>query len=118
MFASPNINVHILRPKFDADVIAELYALIDSQQTSTLALKDPFRFIVCADPSKADVIITNIRMIKRLERNLDLKIAVTNSHRPALETLQVDRLLPATKAHRYASVASRLHPATSSSTLR
>ena len=110
-----NVNVHILRPKFDADAIEELYSLIDSQQPSTLALKDPFRFILCADPSKADVIITNIRMVKRLERNLDPKIAVTDSRIPTLATIRVDRLFPATKAHRYASVASRLHPATSSS---
>ncbi|GLB37723.1 putative DNA polymerase mu [Lyophyllum shimeji] len=58
--------------KMDATAIAELYALIDSQQGFA---NDGLLLELCAEPSEADVIISNVRMRKRLERHLDWDIA-------------------------------------------
>ncbi|KAF8070730.1 DNA polymerase mu [Lyophyllum atratum] len=66
------IKVYILQAKLDAATIAELYALIDSQQH---APHGGLHLELCGDPSDADVIVTNVRMKKRLERHLDWNIA-------------------------------------------
>ena len=84
MFSRPNnqshssTKIHILQAKLDADTITELYSLIDS--SSQLPTPDESGPIVhlelSANPSDADVIVTNIRMRKRFERHLDWDIAV------------------------------------------
>lgn len=67
-----SIRVHILQAKLDAPAIAELYALIDSQQRFPV---DGLQLELCGNASDADVIISNVRMRKRLERHLDWNIA-------------------------------------------
>lgn len=78
------IKVYIVQEKLDTDAISELYTLIDSQQamvdsnnagdtTSPARLK----LELCTDVNQADVIITAVRMRKRLERHLDWRTAVS-----------------------------------------
>ncbi|RDB25356.1 DNA-directed DNA/RNA polymerase mu [Hypsizygus marmoreus] len=63
------IRVHVLQAKIDSGTIDELYALIDSETGRFLQLE------LCADPSDADIVITNVRMRKRLERHMDWTLA-------------------------------------------
>lgn len=65
---APSIKIHILQAKLDVDTITKLYSLIDNAGPLPLELS--------ADPSAADVIVTNIRMRKRFERHLHWNIAV------------------------------------------
>ncbi|KAF5380505.1 hypothetical protein D9615_004682 [Tricholomella constricta] len=67
------VRVHILQAKMDASAIAELYALIDNQRR--IPKNSPFQLELCGKASDADIIVSNVRMRKRLERHLDWNIA-------------------------------------------
>ncbi|KAG5647081.1 hypothetical protein DXG03_001451 [Asterophora parasitica] len=73
--SQPNhsIRVYILQAKLDASDTAELYALIDSQRR--IPDVQGLKLELCGNASDANIIISNVRMRKRLERHLDWNIA-------------------------------------------
>jgi len=64
-----SLKVYIVHTKIDGDTALELYNLLHSQQTPGLEQ--------CANVADADIIITNIRMRRRLERHVDWMVAVS-----------------------------------------
>jgi DNA polymerase mu len=68
-----SFKVYLIQEKLDEKQISEIYHLIESHSHKD---NDGLQLQSCSDPAKADVIITNIRMLKRLERHLDWHIAV------------------------------------------
>lgn len=72
------IEVYILQAKLDPASIAELYALVESRK----AALDGFQLRLCGNPSDAHIILSNVRMRKRLERHLDWNIAVKSVATP------------------------------------
>ena len=68
---SRSLRVYIVQAKLDENTIHELHDLIEhSSPPHNLGLE------LCNNPADADIILTNIRMKKRLERHVDWKIAV------------------------------------------
>jgi len=66
-----SLKVYIVQAKLDEKAIHELHDLIEhSSPPHNLGLE------LCNNPADADIILTNIRMKKRLERHVDWKIAV------------------------------------------
>ncbi|KXN87482.1 DNA-directed DNA/RNA polymerase mu [Leucoagaricus sp. SymC.cos] len=62
------LRVFVLQAKFDEKQISEIYHLIESHGPRD---GDGLQLQLCSDPKDADIIITNVRMPKRLERHLD-----------------------------------------------
>lgn len=66
-----SLKVYIVQAKLDEKTIHELHDLIEhSSPSHNLGLE------LCNNAADADIILTNIRMKKRLERHVDWKIAV------------------------------------------
>ena len=72
------VAVYVLQAKIDPETIGELYSLIEASRSEAAAVQ----LTLCPKVADADVIITNVRMRKRLERHLDWKIAVCDIHHP------------------------------------
>ena len=67
---SRSLKVYIVQAKLDEKTIRELHDLIEHSSPRNLGL------VLCNNAADADIILTNIRMKKRLERHVDWKIAV------------------------------------------
>jgi DNA polymerase IV len=75
------VKVHVVQAKLDSEEISHLYSVIDRQRRSgTLDLE------LCMKPDEADVVVTAVRMRKRLERHLDWTLAVRVHHVSVLTT--------------------------------
>ena len=71
------LKVSILQPKLDEKTITHLYDLVDAHAPeSQNDGSEHLELVLCNDIKDADVIITGIRMRKRLERHVDWNIAV------------------------------------------
>ncbi|TFK74584.1 Nucleotidyltransferase [Pluteus cervinus] len=71
------IKVHIIQAKLDASTISELFFLIERQRAEQLAASSSLKrmFELRNDPLEADVIVTAVRMRKRLERHVSWDLA-------------------------------------------
>jgi hypothetical protein len=75
------IAVYIVQIKLDPGIISDVFRIVDSDQVFT----DPsnshqgVRYHLCHDVSEADVVVTAVRMRRRLERHIDWDIAVRSS---------------------------------------
>lgn len=65
-------KVYIVNAKINEDTALELYSLLETR--SHWGLEQ------CANVADADIIITKIRMRKRLERHVSWMVAVSNSN--------------------------------------
>ncbi|KAM6502527.1 DNA polymerase mu [Amanita muscaria] len=65
------IKIYIVQAKLDPPTVSELFSLVESRSN------DPecFRLELCSDASDADIIVTAVRMKKRLERHIDWNVA-------------------------------------------
>ncbi|KAJ6631595.1 hypothetical protein B0H10DRAFT_1772340 [Mycena sp. CBHHK59/15] len=83
---SSTIKLYIVQAKLDAQQISELFALAEKhnmrvskprrQSRSNLGDSEPeFKLELCHSPEDSEIIITNVRMKKRLERHLDWNLA-------------------------------------------
>ncbi|KAK7036418.1 hypothetical protein VNI00_011615 [Paramarasmius palmivorus] len=64
------VNVYIVDAKLDAETIAELVSLVEESRINKQDLE------ICPRVEDADVIVTGVRMRKRLERHLEWNLAV------------------------------------------
>lgn len=65
------LKVYIIQAKLDQDTIIELYNLLERDKCN-----DSGNFTLCNDINESDVVVTAIKMRKRLERHIDWEIAV------------------------------------------
>ncbi|KAF5355182.1 hypothetical protein D9756_005471 [Leucocoprinus leucothites] len=70
--SNQTLRVYLVQAKLDDKQISEIYRLIESHGPRDT---DGLQLQLSNDPNKADIIITNVRMPKRLERHLDWRIA-------------------------------------------
>ncbi|KAI0079811.1 Nucleotidyltransferase [Panus rudis PR-1116 ss-1] len=66
--ALPDVKVYIIQTKLDSPTIAELFGLAERNCEK-----------ICGDPEEADVIITAIRMRRRLERHIPWDVATSKA---------------------------------------
>ncbi|PPQ87454.1 hypothetical protein CVT25_008190 [Psilocybe cyanescens] len=78
------LKVYVIQEKLGENTVQELYNLIDSTPTSAQRVTSTsdgaeenyhLHLELCGDPKDADIIVTNIRMKKRLERHVDWNTA-------------------------------------------
>lgn len=65
------LKVYIIQAKLDQDTIIELYNLLEQDKYNSSE-----NFTPCNDINESDVVVTAIKMRKRLERHIDWEIAV------------------------------------------
>jgi DNA polymerase IV len=63
------MKVYLIQAKLDSSAVHDLYSLLDTNNDLDLQLS--------GDPEDADVIVTAIRMKRRLERHVDWNTAVS-----------------------------------------
>lgn len=88
--SNQNLKVYVVQAKLDENEISEIYNLIESHASRE---GDGLKLQLSTEPDKADVIITNVRMPKRLERHLDWRIAVGIFFEPSPYVLGLSALL-------------------------
>ncbi|KAF8633429.1 hypothetical protein AX17_004600 [Amanita inopinata Kibby_2008] len=66
------ISVYIVQAKLDSQAVSDLYSLVERHNNS---VTDGPRFQVCNNVFDADIILTAVRMKKRLERHVDWDVA-------------------------------------------
>jgi len=78
------INAYIVEAKLNSHQFSELVSLADSRSKRNRKLRsassgdaDELLVELCPDIRRADVVITAVRMRKRLERHLDWELAVS-----------------------------------------
>lgn len=78
--ANKSVKVFILQAKLEPETISELYKLIERKNESSSwsgsAGTGHLDLEICSDVSEADIIITAVRMRKRLERHINWNDAV------------------------------------------
>jgi DNA polymerase mu len=74
--SNQKLIVYVVQAKLDEEQTSDIYHLIDSHRPRE---GDGLQLQLCSDPEKADIIITNVRMPKRLERHLDWSLAVRST---------------------------------------
>ena len=78
-FTTNSVNIYIVQAKLDPSAVSELFSLVEAHNNGTTDGDDGFTLESCSDVSCADVIVTAIRMKKRLERHVNWNIAVSLS---------------------------------------
>lgn len=61
-----DIKIHVVQAKLSSSEIRELSSIVEDSGAT-----------ICASPSDAEVLVTNIRMKKRLERHIGWSLAVS-----------------------------------------
>lgn len=61
-----DIKIHVVQAKFSSSEVGELSAIVEDSGAT-----------ICSSPSDAEVLVTNIRMKKRLERHIGWSLAVS-----------------------------------------
>lgn len=69
----PRLKVYIVQAKLDPDEVARLYNLVE-----TYSVDGGLDFELAPNPNDADVIVTAVRMRKRLERHVNWELAVSH----------------------------------------
>ncbi|KAJ7287185.1 hypothetical protein C8J57DRAFT_1283139 [Mycena rebaudengoi] len=78
-----NIKLYLVQAKLDAQAISELYSLAERhnlrvskpQKTASESAEPQYKLQLCHTAEESDIIITDVRMRKRLERHIDWNLA-------------------------------------------
>jgi len=94
------LKVYIIQAKLDQDTIIELYNLLERD-----GYNGSGNFTLCNDIDESDVVVTAIKMRKRLERHIDWEIAVRGliAKYPSF----TNKCAVETKSDSYAAMATR-----------
>ncbi|SRR6266511_2479241 len=71
------LKIYIVQAKIEHKVLLDLFQLIETTKAKKGKARNSVQFELVSDYADADVIITNIRMKKRLERHLRWDLAVS-----------------------------------------
>ena len=71
------LKIYIVQAKIEHKDLLDLFQLIEATQSKKGKARKSVQFVLVSDYADADVIITNIRMKKRLERHLQWNVAVS-----------------------------------------
>jgi len=71
------LKIYVVQAKIEHKDLLDLFQLIEATQTKKGKARNSVQFELVSDYADADVIITNIRMKKRLERHLQWHVAVS-----------------------------------------
>ncbi len=74
------LRVHIIEAKLKVKEIAELRSILESGEVFGDADSGQFKLVYEADAKDADVIVTAVKMKKRLERHIDWDLAVSSHY--------------------------------------
>lgn len=109
------LKVYIVQEKLDDKTIRELFNAIEqhTDPSGLLALQ------LCSVVQDADIIITAIRMRRRLQRHVNWNVAVSDTNRILhVEIAGLKHICTETKAHRDARLASRVRERGQASPMR
>lgn len=87
---SGTVKLYLVQAKLNAQTISELFSLAESHNLrvskSRKDAKGETKLELCPTAEESDIIITNVRMRKRLERHIDWDLAVCIQYTLAMLT--------------------------------